>query len=257
MRLGNVNWYYLLFTFFFTVATYNYMRLFQIRSYSGEHGFNQKFWFKQRVVQASFFTVVFSLIGSWFYLKIASWTLVMLSILPGLISLLYPLSFRNPMQSFTSLRTIPGLKVFLIASSWAYITFLIPVIYWYDIQPLDWVEFGMRVFLIIALIIPFDIRDLQMDDSQLRTLPQVLGVHRSKLLAMVLLGLYLVWKFIQHFLGCLTPEMLVAWTLGLMYAAVLIYKMNVSSSEIRSSFWIEGTPVLVVVLELLFSQLYY
>ena len=252
-ELGQKSFSYLLFTFFFTVATYNYMRLVQIRSYSGEHGVNQKFWLKQHVIQASFFTVVFSFLGAWFYFDLFTWRLVALTALPAVISFFYPLSFRHPLRSFTSLRTVPGLKVLLIAGSWAYITQLVPAIYWGEPVISDWIEFGLRSFFIIALIIPFDIRDMAMDDRHMRTIPQMFGVQRSKKLALLLIIVYGAWKVLEAWNGRVQAYELVVWLLGLTYAGFLILRMNTSRSELYCGFWIEGTPILIAVMMLLFS----
>ncbi|MGB0177555.1 MAG: hypothetical protein ACPF9D_10340 [Owenweeksia sp.] len=247
-ELGRESFPYLLFTFFFTVATYNYMRLVQIRSYSGEHGLNQKFWLKQHVIQAVFFTVVFSFLGAWFYLELFSWRLVALTALPAVISFFYPLSFRHPFRSFTSLRAVPGLKVLLIAGSWAYITQLVPVIYWQGPETGDWVEFGLRSLFIVALIIPFDIRDMHMDDRNMRTIPQIFGVKRSKQLALFMIFIYAGWKALEIANGHIELYEGLAWILGLFYAGFLIFRMHPARSELYCGFWVEGTPILIAVI---------
>ncbi len=254
-RLHKMDFSYLLFTFFFTVATYNYMRLVQIHSYSDTHGVNQKFWLKQHFLQASFFTVVFSFLGAWFYFDLFSWRLAALTALPAVVSFFYPLSFRYPLRSFTSLRSVPGLKVMLIAGSWAYITQILPVIYWSQAETADWIEFFMRTLFIVALIIPFDIRDIQMDDQHLRTIPQIFGVERSKQLALIMIITYAVWKVIEVAQGRMEVYEGLAWILGLLYSSFLIFRMHTKRSELYCGFWIEGTPVLIVMMMILFSIL--
>jgi len=51
-----------------------------------------------------------------------------------------------------------------------------------------------RFLIVIALIIPFEIRDFKMDEIYLKTLPQVLGIFKSKALAigLVLLSMLLL-----------------------------------------------------------------
>ena len=227
------------------------MRLVQVRSYSAEYGQNQKFWLKQHFLQASFFTVVFSILGAWFYLDLFSWKLLALTAVPALVSLFYPLSFQNPMRSFTSLRTVPGLKVLLIAGSWAYVTYLVPVIY-HDIPFFtDWMEFGMRSLFIIALIIPFDIRDMQMDDHNMRTIPQIIGERRGRLLALGLVSLYGLWKIFLIGFGFMDVPEGIAWLCGIVYSGFLIARMDQKRSELYCGFWIEGTPILVALLLLI------
>ena len=202
-------------------------------------------------LQASFFTVVFSILGAWFYLDLFSWKLLALTAVPALVSLFYPLSFQNPMRSFTSLRTVPGLKVLLIAGSWAYVTYLVPVIY-HDIPFFtDWMEFGMRSLFIIALIIPFDIRDMQMDDHNMRTIPQIIGERRGRLLALGLVSLYGLWKIFLIGFGFMDVPEGIAWLCGIVYSGFLIARMDQKRSELYCGFWIEGTPILVALLLLI------
>lgn len=71
------------------------------------------------------------------------------------------------------LRNIPGLKLFLIAFSWAGITVLFPLIQNYmSIRITDWITFIQRFLFVLVITIPFDIRDINYDNNELKTLPQ-------------------------------------------------------------------------------------
>lgn len=75
----------------------------------------------------------------------------------------------------------------MIASVWVVVLFVFPAINegvsFYPILP-DLIAY---FFFIIALTIPFDIRDLSYDDPKQKTLPMVVGVVGSKILAVVII----------------------------------------------------------------------
>ena len=94
-----------------------------------------------------------------------------------------PLFFKH------NFRSIPGLKVFVVALVWARVT------YWLAYGSMsgyfDYSVFFERFFFVIALMIPFEIRDLKNDDKQLYTLPQYFGIIGSKCIGMVCCGIAL------------------------------------------------------------------
>ncbi|PHN05246.1 hypothetical protein CRP01_17155 [Flavilitoribacter nigricans DSM 23189 = NBRC 102662] len=87
------------------------------------------------------------------------------------------------------LRDFNYIKIFLIAICWSWITVYIPALELgleYNI-PLLFL-FLERIFFIFAITLPFDIRDLEIDRANhVQTIPAVLGVRRSKILAIVAL----------------------------------------------------------------------
>ncbi len=96
-----------------------------------------------------------------------------------LLSILYAVKINGK-----SLRDVPYLKMHLIAIVWCK-ALLFPVLLNNDYESTNLLFILIHYFLFIALCIPFDIRDLNFDDSSLRTLPQVVGVNNSKLICIV------------------------------------------------------------------------
>jgi hypothetical protein len=95
--------------------------------------------------------------------------------------------------------------------------------------------------LIIALCIPFEIRDLQYDSPQLKTLPQMIGIHRTKLLGVVLCVIYLVIEIIQF--GFTTNIIAISTYLLVPLIAVFIWFSDVFKSDYYTSFFVEAIPV--------------
>jgi 4-hydroxybenzoate polyprenyltransferase len=251
-RMDVFSYAYLGFILSSTIAAYNYMRIVQIPDHMDDRNF-QKFWLNRHLVQALFFTTVFSVFSAYFYFQLFSLKWVVLSSPAILVSILYPLGFKNPFRSFTSLRSVPGLKLLLIAVSWSYITHLIPVLLFDTLDWLSGLEFVFRSVFVAALVIPFDIRDLGIDESSMKTLPQTFGIHKAKLIAFVFTGIYLLWKGIEYQLGVVSTSYFLSWVGGILFLCVLIFRMNNKRSELYCGFWIEATPIVVAILLLLLN----
>lgn len=168
----------------------------------------------------------------------------------GLLSALYAVPL---LPRAKNLRSLAGLKIFIVAFVWAGFTVLFPAL---DADlPLDrdfWVLFLQRFLLVLALIIPFEIRDLQWDDPRLRTLPQQWGVKNTRLFGMSICLLFFGLTFFRD--GLYRGEI----PLRLLLSLVLIWVlMDGRRFEKRyfTSFWVEAIPIfwfaLFCLLELL------
>ena len=105
--------------------------------------------------------------------------------LAGAFALLYPLPFILKKKG-GGLRSVPGLKLILIALVWAYVTAVIPALR----AGADWQwPFIERFLWTAALTIPFDVRDAELDANSIRTLPHLVGSKNSVWAANVLLWL--------------------------------------------------------------------
>jgi 1,4-dihydroxy-2-naphthoate octaprenyltransferase len=90
-----------------------------------------------------------------------------------------------------NLRAIPFFKIHVISITWS---LLIAVFPWIEggSSPSVLMAFFAHYLFILAITIPFDIRDLKYDDKSYKTIPQVLGVKRSKQLTVLLMMVYIV-----------------------------------------------------------------
>ncbi|MAW93908.1 MULTISPECIES: hypothetical protein [unclassified Leeuwenhoekiella] len=167
----------------------------------------------------------------------------------GLLTLLYAIPLFPQRKN---LRHIPSLKVFIIAVVWAGVTAYLPALCAVRFDMATVLVILQRVLLILALMIPFEIRDLKYDALTLNTLPQVLGIKKTKLLGLALLMGFVV---LELFL----PEnengaILISCFLALI-TAFSILKASTRQSKYYASFFVEGIPVLWWLLLLTFSQL--
>ena len=85
---------------------------------------------------------------------------------------------------------IPHLKIHLISLICLIAIGFFQLINENDFELKNWLFVGAHYFFILAIAIPFDIRDLQHDNPSQKTIPQVFGELPSKLLSLFLLLLY-------------------------------------------------------------------
>ena len=87
-------------------------------------------------------------------------------------------------------------------------------------SPVHWFIGFNHYLYILAITIPFDIRDIHTDDSSQRTLPQVLGSRGARLLALLLLLIFAVcnWILLPSLRTNLLYQILVLYYFGLILA---------------------------------------
>ncbi|MGB5943539.1 MAG: hypothetical protein WBG71_11715 [Leeuwenhoekiella sp.] len=155
----------------------------------------------------------------------------------GLLTLLYAVPFL-PRQR--NLRSVPFIKVFIIAAVWAGVSVYLPLAF----ADKSWSISGLlqlvvHFMLTLVLIVPFELRDLRYDPAHLKTLPQVLGVKKTKTF-----GYGMVVGFLLF--NALAPGNI---ALGITYAlmaflsGLAISGAATDQSAYYSSFWVEGIPV--------------
>ena len=150
-----------------------------------------------------------------------------------------------------TLRSISGLKIFIIGMVWSATALLLPI--WHEKLQLtsDNYIYGAQIFLIvIGLTIPFEIKDLDRDNEQLRTLPQWLGVRQSKIVAILCFALAFGLDFFKDDLPLSST---LYWLFVSVMGIIAVLKINRKSSVYITSFWIESIPIWAALGLLLFA----
>lgn len=172
------------------------------------------------------------------------------ALLPFLVAtILYVLPAKNKTRG---LRHIPGLKLFLIGFTWAGVSFYFPLeeAHHADLQGKG-LYFLQRFLFVLAITIPFDIRDLQFDQPELATLPQVLGIDNAKVIAIVaLLGFLSIDVFL---IDLNTIEFKIHVMVSLI-AAVFIAFSSPLRKRFYTMFWVEAIPIIWYLALLVFDQ---
>jgi 4-hydroxybenzoate polyprenyltransferase len=141
-----------------------------------------------------------------------------------------------------TLRAIPYLKIFIIGFVWSLIVVALPFVdSQYTIANARIVNLKLEIFqnflFIIAITLPFDIRDIDYDkSSQLKTIPLFLGVTKTILLSEVLLISSILLLYISN----ITPYHFYALLIGHLLTMFVIAFSKKERSELFFSGAVEG-----------------
>jgi len=103
----------------------------------------------------------------------------------------------------------------------------------------------------IALAIPFDIRDFKFDKEEIRTLPQTIGVKKSKYLGSAVLLLFFALEFLRN---SNDPTLISAFIVTISSFLLLIFAKK-DQNRNYTSFWVEAIPVYWYLLIIFFNNL--
>ena len=180
-----------------------------------------------------------SLVASLYLLFFFQWTSW---ILLGFLSLLILLYIKPVFPNESNLRSLGFVKVLLVALIWTGITVILPVIE--SSHPLNWdvlVLSVQRFLIVIALIIPFEIRDIQFDPPEIKTIPKKIGIKRTKFLG---IGLTLI-SFLMVFLkDDLDTNELVSRLWITLLVIYLIARTPNYATKYYAAFWVEAVPII-------------
>lgn len=236
-----IEWGLLGFIFFGTVTGYNFVK------YAGIAKLHHRSLARNlRLIQI--FSLGCFLALLYFALLVPVEVLEVAAIL-GLITALYALPVLSGRKN---LREVAGLKVFVIALIWAGVTVLFPYVEAGAPLGMDVVlECCQRFLFVLILIIPFEIRDLKYDPQNLKTLPQRLGVKRVKLFGYLLTAFWVGFEFLKS-ISSFDSKMAVLMAAA--FTGFALYRSNEDQPPYFASFWIEGIPILWMLLLLLFRS---
>ncbi len=223
------------FVFFSTLVSYNFIRFMRMDTI--------KSWYSGWVEENKYFLYILNGIAIVFLIYFG------LKLRFKAVLILFPFAVLTffyvfPVSKF-SLREKSGLKLFLIAISWAGITVLFPLKQNYMIIRVeDIITFIQRFFLIFSLTLLFDIRDLAYDKDSLKTIPQLVGVKKSKHIALVSILFFFSLEFFKTY----DLKQLLVVLLITILAIVFILKASVNRSKYYTSFFVEAIPIVWLVL---------
>ncbi|WP_111309283.1 hypothetical protein [Confluentibacter sediminis] len=172
----------------------------------------------------------------------------------GLITFFYAIPFLPKhlfVDSRQNLRSISGLKVYLIALVWCGVTVFLPLINNHYAINSDVMITGIQRFIfIIVLMLPFEIRDLQYDSLKLATIPQKIGVWQTKMMGMLLLICFFLLEFLKN---NKTENYLIVLFVMTVLTMLFLMISKKEQGKYFSSFFVEGLPILWLIMLLLFN----
>lgn len=237
------SWIVLLMVLCFTFITYNGQRLFRLKQKVSTYrslGERLKWVVKHQKI-LSIFSGLAGLIGfiGLFFINSACWVLL---IPMGILSLFYvvPIPFVNK-----SFREINYAKIFLIALVWSLIIVGLPFI---ESLGLDieiktfFLAFGQCFLFILAITLPFDVRDLPFDkNSDLKTIPLVIGIDKTIILTQVLLSISMIIFQILP----ISKNNLFALMIGHCLAIIITLFTSEKRKELFYAGWVESTVLIL------------
>jgi len=138
-------------------------------------------------------------------------------------------------------RNWTGVKIYIVAFCWAGITLFLPIIN-ADLALCQdvWLKFCQRFLLVIILILIFEIIDLKNDHESLQTVPQKLGVYKTKRLNIFLLILFYCLEFFKS-----DFQIVQLWINLVLITLLALFTIFASPkrSNYNTSFWVESIPV--------------
>lgn len=162
----------------------------------------------------------------------------------GFVSFCYSLPFSG-----LGLRTIPFLKLFLIAFVWAGSSVGLLLVVHDDLFPYKFLFISVFLF-VMGITIPFDIRDSDSDELELKTIPQVIGKNYAKLLSIITLilsGLLFYLEFGEWNI------LVKSWIITIFISIVLVFNSSEKRTNFYYSFWIESCSLLPLIFYFLFQ----
>lgn len=235
----------LYFIFFASITGYNFVKYFGLARF---HHRSLTNWLK--LIQV--FSLMCFIGMCYFALKLELISLVVILGF-GVVTFLYAIPFlpnKILYDKHKNLRNVSGLKVYIIALVWAGVTVVLPILN--NHVPLDTnvVVTGFQRFVFVTvLMFPFEIRDLNYDSLKLATIPQQIGIKNTKMVGVLLLMLFFLLEFLKPQLNVEhTVSMLITMFVTLLF---LIFA-NRNQGRYYSSFWVEGIPLVWLLLLLVF-----
>ena len=223
------------FVFFATCFIYNWQRFAKIKSNHAISG-NRLVWMQNNPKTVYLFLILTAL-GSTTLLLFLKTDVLKILVPFGAVSFLYVGKF--PFKNLFNLRDVPFLKAHLVAGVWAGMVTILPafqsdLILSKEIR----IFFAVIYCFILSLAIIFDIRDVELDEPEKLTVPQLIGKRAAVVSAIIL-------NLISCALLIYLKDSLMVLLLSLFcLAAVLFILALKKKDDFYFSFWLDGLILL-------------
>ena len=160
----------------------------------------------------------------------------------GIVSTMYNVPRKSNGIVKFPLRSIPFLKILLIAYVWASLFAILPIIISSnDLKLSDTLfMFAAHFLFIVSITLPFDIRDFKTDqENLLTTIPHVVGIKLAKALSLLCLTIF--------YLMMLPSLRLIYLTVLFLIAAGLILYSSSRRKNYYFTLFIDGTIILYYI----------
>ncbi len=227
-----------LFAFFGTVAGYNFVK------YDALARLQKSRMRKELKVIAMLSFICLCMAGLLFF-RLQFKAQVAAVVFSGL-TVLYALPFFPNRQNA---RNWAGVKIYMVSLCWMGVTAVVPMLNAGTQLGMYFILICIRRFLLVfSLVLIFEIMDIRNDDPLLQTVPQKIGVRRTKMLGHFLLALLLILSFFNSDQDKIT---LAINSVVVIIIGLFLYFANDYRSKYYTLFWAEMIPVFWYALFLL------
>lgn len=234
------DWHVFTFLFFASVTGYNFVK------YAGQAKLHHRSLTHQ-LKSIQIFSL-FCFLGLIYVSLLQTKLFMETSALLGVFTFLYAVPFL-PNQK--NLRSLKSLKIFIIALVWAGATLWLPLVDQKPVFSIPVLYKTLSYFVfVLALILPFEIRDLKYDQPELGTLPQRFGIPKTKTFGYTLLVVYIILNLLNPYN---TQTAIVSSCLIALLVGVFIYFSHKNQSDYYAAFWVEAVPIFWIILCLLLN----
>ena len=249
--LGGYNPTVIGFAFFATLLMYAYARWFVSPAREDEITSKLTNWTSDNKL----YYLMSGLIGGagslWLVFYLSKEALIIIIICAG-VSALYPIQFLSKGQ--IALRNVAGLKLFVISAVWTIVTVVLPAVEAGIAVGFELITLTIQRFLfVMAITIPFDIRDLRIDHPDLNTLPYRIGIKASRSLARLAMLFAEAIAVLLFFTNDLTLPILIAQLIVFELTSLLIHRSSPKKPDLYFSFGVEGTSILLFLMVFIFT----
>ncbi|MFI0492263.1 hypothetical protein [Flavobacterium sp.] len=155
------------------------------------------------------------------------------------LTLLYTLPF---FPNRRNARNWAGVKIYIVALCWVGVTLGLPILNAEIAITSDfYLKCVQRFLLIFILILIFEIIDLANDDPHLQTVPQQIGVKRTKILGYILT---IIFYFLEFLKTNFDQKQLIVNLILVSSIAFFLLFANEKRSKYYTSFWVESIPII-------------
>jgi 4-hydroxybenzoate polyprenyltransferase len=180
------------------------------------------------------YSLVWTGLSVWYFIPFANWKFFLMLLPGGVVAVAYVLPF---LRHWRQLRDLGWIKIILIGWSWGWLTAFIPAYYFENIPLHLAIIIGLeRALFIIALTIPFDIRDIRIDTSVgLLTMPSRFGMRTTIRTGWALCVAVLFLAFLSSFHFFNT-----GYFLAMLVACAMTLWIISKSSDVRDDYFFSG-----------------
>ena len=147
---------------------------------------------------------------------------------------------------YSHLRKIKYFKIFMIAFSWSYFSVLLPAVELLVAIDEKIILIFLAIYLkVLAITIPFDIRDIEFDKSKLVTIPIKLGIQKSKILSIILSSISTLIIFIIWHFNYVDLEFFLTFLITTILLSVFLFLKSNQFTPHKCSFLFEGIFILM------------